>query len=58
VLAPSAPVLTFPLTRRAYLSDMSWIYLLIAGLTEVAWAIGLKQSEGWTRFWPSVITAR
>ena len=35
---------------------MSWIYLLIAGLTEIAWAIGLKQSEGWTRFWPSVIT--
>lgn len=35
---------------------MSWIYLLIAGLTEVAWAIGLKQSQGWTRFWPSVIT--
>jgi quaternary ammonium compound-resistance protein SugE len=36
---------------------MSWIYLFIAGLTEIAWAIGLKQSQGWTRFWPSVITA-
>ena len=35
---------------------MSWAYLVIAGLTEVAWAIGLKQSHGWTRFWPSVIT--
>ena len=35
---------------------MSWIYLLIAGLTEVAWAIGLKQSDGWSRFWPSVVT--
>jgi quaternary ammonium compound-resistance protein SugE len=35
---------------------MSWIYLFIAGLTEIAWAIGLKQSEGWTRLWPSVIT--
>ena len=35
---------------------MSWIYLLLAGLTEVAWAVGLKQSEGWSRFWPSVIT--
>ena len=35
---------------------MSWFYLVIAGLTEVAWAIGLKQSQGWTRFWPSVIT--
>ena len=36
---------------------MSWLYLLIAGLTEIAWAIGLKQSQGWTRLWPSVITA-
>ena len=35
---------------------MAWVYLFIAGLTEVAWAIGLKQSDGWTRFWPSVIT--
>ena len=35
---------------------MSWIYLVLAGLTEVAWAVGLKQTEGWTRFWPSVIT--
>ena len=35
---------------------MSWVYLLIAGLTEVAWAIGLKQSQGWTRLWPSLIT--
>ncbi len=36
---------------------MSWVYLVIAGLTEIAWAIGLKQSEGWSRLWPSVITA-
>ena len=36
---------------------MSWIYLFIAGLTEIAWAIGLKQSEGWTRPVPSAITA-
>lgn len=36
---------------------MSWVYLFIAGLTEIAWAIGLKQSHGWTRLWPSVITA-
>ena len=35
---------------------MSWFYLLVAGLTEVGWAIGLKQSEGWTRLWPSVFT--
>ena len=36
---------------------MPWFYLLLAGLAEVAWAIGLKQTEGWSRFWPSVITA-
>ncbi|WP_345813468.1 quaternary ammonium compound efflux SMR transporter SugE [Paraburkholderia sp. PREW-6R] len=35
---------------------MSWILLLIAGLLEVAWAAGLKTSEGFTRFWPSVFT--
>ena len=36
---------------------MPWFHLIIAGLLEVAWAIGLKQTEGWTRLWPSVITA-
>lgn len=35
---------------------MAWIYLIIAGLLEIAWATGLKYSEGWTRFWPSVAT--
>jgi len=35
---------------------MNWIYLFIAGLLEIAWAIGLKYTEGWTRLWPSVIT--
>jgi len=36
---------------------MPWLYLFIAGLLEVAWAVGLKQTDGWTRLWPSVITA-
>jgi quaternary ammonium compound-resistance protein SugE len=36
---------------------MAWVYLILAGLTEIAWAVGLKQTEGWTRLWPSVITA-
>ena len=35
---------------------MAWIYLAIAGVLEVVWAIGLKYSEGFTRPWPSVIT--
>ena len=35
---------------------MSWTLLFIAGLFEVGWAIGLKYTEGFTRFWPSVAT--
>ncbi|MBY0269457.1 MAG: quaternary ammonium compound efflux SMR transporter SugE [Burkholderiales bacterium] len=34
----------------------SWILLLIAGLLEVVWAIGLKYTEGFSRLVPSVIT--
>lgn len=36
---------------------MAWILLVIAGLLEVAWAIGLKYTEGFTRPLPSVFTA-
>jgi quaternary ammonium compound-resistance protein SugE len=36
---------------------MPWLHLIIAGLLEIAWAVGLKQTDGWTRLWPSVITA-
>ena len=35
---------------------MAWIYLAIAGVLEVVWAIGLKYTEGFTRLWPSLIT--
>lgn len=35
---------------------MAWILLFIAGLLEVAWAIGLKYTHGFTRLWPSVFT--
>lgn len=35
---------------------MAWIYLLIAGLLEVVWAYFMKQSEGFTRLWPSLAT--
>jgi quaternary ammonium compound-resistance protein SugE len=35
---------------------MAWVILVIAGLFEVAWAIGLKYTEGFTRLWPSVWT--
>jgi quaternary ammonium compound-resistance protein SugE len=33
-----------------------WIIVLIAGLMETGWALGLKYSEGFTRLWPSVAT--
>ncbi len=36
---------------------MNWTLLLLAGLFEVAWAIGLKTTDGFTRFWPTVGTA-
>ena len=36
---------------------MSWIILVIAGLFEIGWAIGLKYTHGFTRLWPSVGTA-
>jgi quaternary ammonium compound-resistance protein SugE len=35
---------------------MSWFLLLVAGLLEVAWAVGLKYCAGFTRLWPSVFT--
>ncbi len=35
---------------------MAWLYLLVAGLLEVGWAVGLKYTEGFTRLWPSVWT--
>ncbi|MEW9854241.1 DMT family transporter [Novosphingobium sp. M1R2S20] len=36
---------------------MPWISLIIAGLLEVVWATAMKQSNGFTRLWPSLITA-
>ena len=35
---------------------MPWIYLLLAGVFEIGFAIGLKYTEGFTRLWPSVGT--
>ncbi len=35
---------------------MAWLYLAVAGLMEVAWAIGLKYTEGFTRPWPTIGT--
>jgi quaternary ammonium compound-resistance protein SugE len=35
---------------------MAWLFLIIAGVCEIAWAIGLKYTEGFSRFLPTVGT--
>ncbi len=36
---------------------MAWFYLFIAGIFEIVWAIALKYSNGFSKFWPSAVTA-
>lgn len=35
---------------------MSWVFLILSGLIEVVWALSLKYAQGFTRFWPSVVS--
>lgn len=35
---------------------INWIWLTVAGLLEIVWVIGLKYSDGFTQFWPSIFT--
>ena len=35
---------------------MAWIILIIAGLFEIAWAVGLKYSDGFSKLYPSIFT--
>ncbi|MFI4898207.1 MAG: quaternary ammonium compound efflux SMR transporter SugE [Phycisphaerales bacterium JB059] len=35
---------------------MPWIILIVAGLFEIGWAVGLKHTHGFTRLWPSLFT--
>ena len=35
---------------------MAWIYLFVAGVLEIVWAIGLKYTEGFTKLVPSIVT--
>lgn len=35
---------------------MNWMILILAGIFEIGWAVGLKYTEGFTRFWPTVGT--
>lgn len=37
-------------------APQAWILLLLAGLLEVGWAVGLRYTEGFTRLWPSLFT--
>lgn len=45
---------TSPLLQRS--AVVAWLYLFVAGLFEVGWAIGLKYTQGFTRLVPSVLT--
>jgi quaternary ammonium compound-resistance protein SugE len=36
---------------------MAWVYLILAGLLEIGWAIGLKYTAGFSKLWPSLATA-
>jgi quaternary ammonium compound-resistance protein SugE len=35
---------------------MAWVILVIAGLLEIGWAVGLKYTNGFTRVWPTIAT--
>lgn len=35
---------------------MAWIFLFVAGLFEMGWALGIKYADGFTRLWPSIGT--
>ena len=35
---------------------MAWVWLSVAGLLEIVWAVALKYTDGFTRVWPSIIT--
>ena len=35
---------------------MAWFFLIVAGLSEIGWAVGLKYTEGFTRLWPTLGT--
>lgn len=42
--------------RQQEIIQMAWLALVLAGLFEIGWAIGLKYTQGFTRIWPSVLT--
>lgn len=36
---------------------MAWVYLIVAGMFETVWAVGMKYSEGFTKLYPSLLVA-
>ena len=55
--APNEEILVLGSCGSFRRHKVAWIWLLIAGLLEVGWAIGLKYSDGFTKLWPSIWTA-
>lgn len=53
---PDKPRLDARIVRGSIMTT-SWIVLIVAGLFETGWAIGLKYTDNFTRLWPSVLTA-
>ncbi len=43
-------------SNSVHYSTMAWTCLIIAGILEIGWAVGLKYTEGFSRLWPSVAT--
>lgn len=43
-------------TRHTRSNPMAWVYLVIAGVFEMGWAIGLKYTDGFTRLVPTTLT--
>ena len=35
----------------------AWLFLGLAGVCEIIWAVAMKYADGWTKFWPTVVTA-
>ncbi|BBB02093.1 putative molecular chaperone [Actinacidiphila reveromycinica] len=35
---------------------MAWVLIVVAGLLEVVWSVGMKYTDGFTRLWPSLMT--
>jgi quaternary ammonium compound-resistance protein SugE len=53
---PAFPDISAGTTRHTRSNPMAWVYLAIAGLFEMGWAIGLKYTEGFTRPIPTILT--